>query len=183
MFGRLFGSKIEEPPKPKDNLGMDDLPKAYGLYNIIKNSRLSKEEKQEQFKKILDENKELLSLKTTKEMHDGNIIHILAFGEQPNGCLDPPYLTKGYIQSFVDYLHDNPEIVNHIKEINGHALTDLDKNGKTPLFYANVCHNAKMIKILKPLRSRVGGTMRKAHKIKRNKKNRSSKRRTNKKLK
>jgi hypothetical protein len=51
MFGRLFGSKPEELPKPKDNLGMDDLPKAYGLYNIIKNTHLSKEEKQEQFKK------------------------------------------------------------------------------------------------------------------------------------
>jgi hypothetical protein len=141
--------------KIKGGIGMSDMPKVYHLYKIIK-SKKQDSEKEDEFIKYVDENKKLLTDKGIGAWN-GNILHLLAEGENtnqkpnpPNGCIEIPWYlkaTSGYIKEFDDFLNKHPNVVDYIRK-NTTALSDIDDEKGTPLQNAEYCHNSIMINAL-----------------------------------
>jgi hypothetical protein len=141
--------------KMKGGIGMSDMPKVYHLYKIIK-SKKSFEEKESEFINYVGENKELLTEKGVGAWN-GNIMHLLAEGENtnqkpnpPNGCIQIPWYlkaTSGYIKEFDDFLNEHPNVVDYIGK-NTTALSDVDDENRTPLKNAKHCANSIMIEAL-----------------------------------
>jgi hypothetical protein len=141
--------------KMKGGIGIGDMPKVYHLYKIIK-SKKPDSEKEEDFIKYVGENKKLLTDKGIGAWN-GNIMHLLAEGENtnqkpnpPNGCIEIPWYlkaTSGYIKEFDDFLNEHPRVVSYIRK-NTTALSDLDDSDGTPLRNARYCDNSIMVQAL-----------------------------------
>jgi hypothetical protein len=141
--------------KMKGGIGMSDMSKVYHLYKIIK-SKKPESEKEEEFIKYVGENKRLLTDKGVGAWN-GNVLHLLAEGENtnqkpnpPNGCIEIPWYlkaTSGYIKEFDDFLKEHPNVIDYIRK-NTTALSDIDDGNGTPLQNAKYCANSIMIEAL-----------------------------------
>jgi len=145
--------------KMKGGLGLFDVPKVIHLHNIIKSDK-EDEQKETEFKDYISTNKTLLT-DINKYMLQlppsaGNIIHTLAAGEydttNDTGCIILPdklagYQIKGFINDFNEFLTHHPKIIEFIRETG--ALSQEDKEKRTPLQVAKECKNWPMLEALK----------------------------------
>ena len=91
--------------------------------------------------------------------NDGNIIHLLAKGEYPKGCIrisdeDNEQFkgygieVKGIVNKFNEFLNDNKEIIEYLKTMEKSPLNDKDDANNTPLNVAINCQNTTMMSAL-----------------------------------